>query len=64
MAAFSMAQSTVNRELDVIRGCFPRAVEWKRLTESPLNRAIKSEEPEIRQRIVELEDWVGVPNAS
>lgn len=26
-------------------------------------RAVKSEEPEIRKRVVGLEDWSGVPNA-
>ena len=35
-----VSQSTVNRELNIIRGCFSRAVEWGRLGVSPL-RTVK-----------------------
>src|SRR5438477_2218576 len=31
-----VSQSSVNRELNVIRGCFSRAVEWGRLLVSPM----------------------------
>src|SRR4051812_20786806 len=34
--ASEVSKSTVNRELNVIRGCFSRAVEWGRLSLSPL----------------------------
>src|SRR5262245_4575413 len=30
-----VTQSTVNRELNIVRGCFSRAVDWKRLSTSP-----------------------------
>jgi integrase len=38
--AEQVSQSTVNRELNIVRGCFSRAVEWGRLGVSPL-RAVK-----------------------
>jgi hypothetical protein len=31
-------------------------------TGTAANRAVKSDEPELRQRVVELEDWKNVPN--
>jgi len=31
-----VSQSTVNRELNIVRGCFSRAVEWGRLGVSPV----------------------------
>jgi site-specific recombinase XerD len=34
--AEDVSKSTVNRELNIIRGCFSRAVEWGRLALSPL----------------------------
>lgn len=34
--ANAVAQSTVNRELNIVRGCFARAVEWGHITTSPL----------------------------
>jgi len=36
-----VTQSTVNRELNIVRGCFSRAVEWGRLGVSPL-RSVKA----------------------
>ena len=39
--AAAVSQSTVNRELNVVRGCFSRAVEWGRLGVSPL-RTVKA----------------------
>ena len=33
----TVSRSTVNRELNIIRGCFSKAVEWKRLRVSPLD---------------------------
>lgn len=36
--AKQVVKSTVNRELNIIRGCFSRAVEWDRLKRSPLDR--------------------------
>lgn len=38
--AEDVSKSTVNRELNIIRGCFSRAVDWGRLGLSPL-RAVK-----------------------
>lgn len=39
--AEDVSRSTVNRDINIIRGCFSRAVEWGRLTLSPL-RSVKS----------------------
>jgi len=33
----TVSRSTVNRDLNVVRGCFTLAVEWKRLKESPVD---------------------------
>ena len=38
--ADKVSQSTVNRELNIVRGCFSRAVQWGRLGVSPL-RTVK-----------------------
>jgi hypothetical protein len=38
--AEQVSRSTVNRELNIVRGCFSRAVEWGRLGISPL-RSVK-----------------------
>jgi integrase len=38
--ASDVSKSTVNRELNIIRGCFSRAVDWGRLALSPL-RSVK-----------------------
>jgi integrase len=38
--AKDVSQSTVNRELNIVRGCFSRAVEWDRLGKSPA-RSVK-----------------------
>jgi hypothetical protein len=38
--AAMVRQSTVNRELNIVRGCFSRAVDWGRLGVSPL-RTVK-----------------------
>ena len=35
-----VAPSTVNRELNIVRGCFSRAVDWDRLSKSPM-RSVK-----------------------
>jgi integrase len=39
--AEQVKRSTVNRELNIVRGCFSRAVEWGRLAVSPL-RTVKA----------------------
>ena len=39
--AEDVSKSTVNRELNIIRGCFSRAVEWGRLAISPM-RTVKT----------------------
>lgn len=39
--AEDVSKSTVNRELNIVRGCFSRAVDWGRLGSSPL-RTVKS----------------------
>lgn len=39
--ATQVKRSTVNRELGSIKGCFSRAVEWKRLKESPCGKLVR-----------------------
>jgi integrase len=51
-----VAQATVNRELNVIRGCFARAVEWKRLMESPLKSVKPYRVDNVRTRILSVEE--------
>jgi integrase len=48
--AEDVSQSTVNRELNIVRGCFSRAVEWGRLARSPLHsvRSYKVDDCRIR----------------
>lgn len=48
--AESVARSTVNRELNIVRGCFSRAVEWGRLPSHPLVRvkSFKVDDQRIR----------------
>lgn len=48
--AAAVAQATVNRELNVLRGCFSRAVEWGLVPTSPLNavKAFKVDDTRIR----------------
>lgn len=45
-----VSKSTVNRELNIIRGCFTKAVEWRRLTASPCVgvRAHKVDDQRVR----------------
>jgi len=43
--------STVNRELNIVRGCFSRAVDWERLVKSPILARIER----LRVLIVSLE---------
>jgi integrase len=51
-----VSQSTVNRELNIVRGCFSRAVEWGRLGVSPL-RAVKAYRVDnVRLRVCSPED--------
>lgn len=48
--AADVSKSTVNRELNIIRGCFSRAVDWGRLALSPLRtvKAYKVDDSRIR----------------
>ena len=45
--------STVNRELNIIRGCFSRAVDWKRLATSPTRTVKAYRVDNVRLRIMD-----------
>ena len=47
-----VAQSSVNRELNVIRGCFSRAVEWGRLIVSPMKSVKQYRVDNVRMRVL------------
>jgi hypothetical protein len=49
--AADVSQSTVNRELNIIRGCFSRAVEWDRLGLSPMRRVKPYRVDDVRLRV-------------
>ena len=47
-----VSPSTVNRELNIVRGCFSRAVDWKRLTVSPAKSVKPYRVDNVRLRIL------------
>jgi integrase len=49
-------QSSVNRELNVIRGCFSRAVDWGRLVVSPMKTVKPYRVDNVRMRILSPEE--------
>jgi integrase len=49
--AAEVSKSTVNRELNIVRGCFSRAVEWGRLSLSPLRNVKAYNVDNVRLRI-------------
>src|SRR5207249_6864115 len=49
--AGDVSRSTVNRELNIIRGCFSRAVEWDRLSLSPMRRIKAYRVDDVRLRV-------------
>ena len=52
--AEQVKKSTVNRELNIVRGCFSRAVEWDLLSKSPLARVKPFRVENTRLRILWL----------
>lgn len=54
--AEEVSRSTVNRELNIIRGCFSRAVEWGRLGVSPLRTVKPYRVDNVRLRVCSPED--------
>jgi integrase len=54
--AKSVSQSTVNRELNVIRGLFSRAVVWKKLKKSPMPDVQNFKVDDIRVRVLSDEE--------
>jgi integrase len=52
MRAKDVSQSSVNRELNVIRGCFSRAVEWGRLLISPMKAVKPYRVDNVRMRVL------------
>lgn len=46
----TMSRTTVNRKLNSVRGCFTKAVEWKRITASPVDAIAEwtTDDPHIR----------------
>jgi integrase len=49
--AEEVSRSTVNRELNIIRGCFSRAVDWGCLTSSPLRTVKPYRVDDVRLRV-------------
>lgn len=47
-----VSQSTVNRELNIVRGCFSRAVDWKPVTVSPARGVKPYRVDNVRLRIL------------
>lgn len=54
--AKDVQKSTVNRELNVIRGCFSRAVEWGLLSVSPVLTVKPYKVENVRTRILSTEE--------
>jgi integrase len=54
--AKTVAQSTVNRELNVIKGMFSRAVEWKQMAVSPAQGVRKFDVDDVRVRVLSSEE--------
>jgi integrase len=55
-----VSQATVNRELNVIRGCFSRAVDWGRLERSPLAAVKAYRVDDVRIRVLNEEELATV----
>lgn len=51
--AGDVEKSTVNRELNIVRGCFSKAVEWGRLSISPLRAVTAYKVDDVRIRILD-----------
>jgi integrase len=54
--AEQVSRSTVNRELNIVRGCFSRAVEWDRLSFSPMRRVKAYRVDNVRLRVCAPEE--------
>jgi len=54
--AKEVAQSTVNRELNVVKGLLSRAVEWKKLPVSPAENVRKFDVDDARIRVLNAEE--------
>jgi integrase len=54
--AADVSKSTVNRELNIVRGCFSRAVEWGRLALSPLRTVKVYKVDDSRVRVLNDEE--------
>ena len=52
LRAKQVSRSSVNRELNVIRGCFSRAVEWERLVASPMRSVKPYRVDNVRTRVL------------
>jgi integrase len=54
--AKDVEKSTVNRELNVVRGCFSRAVEWGHLAASPLGKVKSYKVDNVQMRILSTDE--------
>jgi integrase len=54
--AEQVSKSTVNRELNIVRGCFSRAIEWGRLGLSPLRSVKPYRVDNVRLRVCSPEE--------
>ena len=64
LRAKDVQPATVNRELNIIRGCFARAVEWGRLTVSPVRGVQPYRVENTRTRILSSEEIQSVLDGS
>jgi integrase len=51
-----VSRSTVNRELNIVRGCFSRAIEWKRVSVSPCATVKPYRVDDVRLRVCSDEE--------
>jgi hypothetical protein len=62
--AEAVTRSTVNRELDIVRGCFSRAVDWGRLGASPLRTVRSYRVDDARLRVCLPDDIKAILDAA
>lgn len=54
--ASEVSQSTVNRELNIVRGCFARAVEWELIEASPCTAVKRYDVDDQRVRVLDNDE--------
>ena len=59
LRARQVKKATVNRELNIVRGCFSRAVEWGRLNKSPVTEVKPFRIDNTRRRVLSSDEIGG-----